>query len=74
MLAFLNENNIDFPVAWLDAEQGKVLLGGRDAIPQIWVLAADGTVAKRFVGWNQQSTLPIVREAVEEALIKAAAK
>ena len=70
--AFLTESKVDFSVAWLDAEHAKVLMGGRDAIPQILVLAGDGTVAKRFVGWNREHTMSQLREAVEEALTKAA--
>jgi thiol-disulfide isomerase/thioredoxin len=72
--AFLSENNVTFAVAWLEAEHSKVLMGDRDAIPQIWVLAGDGAVAKRFVGWNQKQSMPQLREAIEEALIKAAAR
>lgn len=72
--AFLSERSIDFSVAWLDADHAKVLMGGRDAIPQILVLAGDGTVIRRFVGWNQQQTMPQLHEAVEEALNKAAPK
>lgn len=74
VLEFLEEYNVDFAVAWLDAEHGKVLMGERDAIPQILVLEGDGGVVKRFVGWNQEQTLPLLRQAVEEALIKAANK
>ena len=72
--AFLTESKVGFSVAWLDAEHAKVLMGGRDAIPQILVIAGNGTVAKRFVGWNREHTIPQLREAVEEALTKASPK
>jgi len=72
--AFLSEYNVNFAVAWVEAEHAKVLLGDRDAIPQILVLAGDGSVAKRFVGWNRKQTTPVLREAIEKALITAAAK
>ena len=72
--SFLDENRVAFPVAWLDPEHAKALMGGRDAIPQLLVLAGDGTVAKRFVGWNQEYTMSQLRLAVDEALTKAEPK
>jgi thiol-disulfide isomerase/thioredoxin len=73
--AFLSETNVNFAVGWLeDAEHAKVLMRDRDVIPQIWLLTSDGTVAGRFVGWNQKETMPTLRKAIEEALIKAAAR
>ena len=71
---FLNEGGVNFSIGWLDAARGKILMGGRDAIPQVLVLASDGTINKRFIGWNEPKTLPLLREALEEALIKPAPK
>jgi thiol-disulfide isomerase/thioredoxin len=66
--AFLDENKINFENGWLDTRNASVLMSGRNVIPQIFVFTTDGTLVKRFIGWNQQKTLPGLRDAVKEAL------
>ena len=44
------------------------LTQGRSAIPQAFVIARDGRILKRFIGYNSTMTLSHMREAVEEAL------
>jgi glutathione peroxidase-family protein len=41
---------------------------GRDAIPQSFVISRDGRVVKRFIGFNQVTTPPQIKEAIEQAL------
>jgi len=41
---------------------------GRDAIPQSFIIARDGRIIKRFVGFNPSATPPQIRQALEEAL------
>jgi hypothetical protein len=41
---------------------------GRDAIPQSFIISRSGRVLKRFVGFNQVSTPPQIREAIQDAL------
>lgn len=66
--AFLDENRINFENGWLDTRNASVLMSGRNVIPQIFVFTNDGSLVKRFIGWNQQKTLPGLRDTVKEAL------
>jgi len=68
LLSFLRERNIDFEIGWIDQEQRQILLAGRDAIPSMFVVRKDGSVIRRFIGWNTQNTNQLLREAVKEAL------
>jgi hypothetical protein len=44
------------------------LLRGNGAIPQSYLIARDGRILKRFIGFSQGSTPAQLRKAVEDAL------
>lgn len=65
---FVQEYKMEYPVGWVTAEVAIALMQGRDAIPQSFVIARDGRIVKRFIGFNAAATPPQLREAIEEAL------
>jgi glutathione peroxidase-family protein len=64
---FVHNYNVDYRVGW-GREIAGTLMQGRDAIPQSFVIARDGRVIKRFVGFNPMVTPDQIREAIQEAL------
>lgn len=65
---FVQDYDIDYRVGWATADVALTLMQGRDAIPQSFVIARDGRVVKRFVGFSQSSTPTLMKEAIQEAL------
>jgi thiol-disulfide isomerase/thioredoxin len=65
---FVQNFNVDYRVGWATPEVAITLMQGRDAIPQSFVISRDGRVLKRFIGFNQITTPPQIKEAIEEAL------
>lgn len=65
---FVHNYNVDYRVGWSGPQVAIALMQGRDAIPQSFVIARDGRVLKRFVGFNRLVTPDQIREAVQEAL------
>lgn len=65
---FVQDFGINYRVGWATADVAIAMMQGTDSIPQSFVIGRDGRVVKRFIGFNQQSTPPLLRQAVEEAL------
>ena len=59
---------LPYPVGWASREVALTLMQGRGAIPQAFVVARDGRIVRRFIGYNPQKSPSQIREAVEEAL------
>jgi thiol-disulfide isomerase/thioredoxin len=64
--AFVRESKISFQVGWMDAEMVKALTK-QTIIPQLYVIAGDGVIVKKFMGWTPSRTTEMLRQAVEEA-------
>lgn len=64
---FVHNYNVDYRVGW-GREIAATLMQGRDAIPQSFVIARNGRVIKRFVGFNPMLTPDQIRAAIQEAL------
>jgi thiol-disulfide isomerase/thioredoxin len=65
---FAEEFKMNYPVGWATPEVAVTLMQGRDAIPQSFVIARDGRIVKRFVGFSAAATPQQLRNAIEEAL------
>ncbi len=65
---FLKTSDITYELGWIGAISARKLMGGRDAIPQIFVIR-DGVILQRFIGWNPVSTPAQVRDAVKQHLV-----
>ncbi len=59
---------LPYPVGWAKQEVALTLMQERRSIPQAFVIARDGRILKRFIGYDPTKTLSLMREAVEEAL------
>ncbi|HEY7785972.1 MAG TPA: TlpA disulfide reductase family protein [Pyrinomonadaceae bacterium] len=65
---FVQNYDINYKVGWATTEVALTLMQGRDAIPQSFVIGRDGRIVRRFVGFNPNTTPPLIKQAVEEAL------
>lgn len=64
---FAAEYRPGYKLGFIDDESANRLLNGRPAIPQTFVVAADGRVVTQFLGFSNR-TPPLVRKSIEEAL------
>ena len=62
------EYRLPYSVGWTTREIALTLMQGRTSIPQAFVVARDGRIVRRFIGYNPTMTLGLMRKAVEEAL------
>jgi thiol-disulfide isomerase/thioredoxin len=65
---FVKDYEVSYRVGWATQEVALALMQGRDAIPQSFVIARDGHIVRRFVGFNATVTPPQIKQAIEEAL------
>lgn len=65
---FVREYNIDYQIGWAKVEVAQTLMQGRASIPQSFIIARDGRVVRRFIGFNPETTPTQIKEALEQAL------
>ena len=65
---WVSEFRLPYSVGWVPGKMASTLMQGRASIPQAFVVAPDGRIVRRFIGYNPKLTLTQMREAVEEAL------
>jgi hypothetical protein len=65
---FIQDYSVDYHIGWATADVALTLMQGRDAIPQSFVIGRDGRIVRRFIGFNQMTTPPQLKQAIEEAL------
>lgn len=65
---FVREYNVDYQVGWATREVAQTLMQGRTSIPQSFVIARDGRIVKRFIGFRPDLTPGQIKAALEEAL------
>ena len=66
---FVRQFKMDYQVGWAPREVAIALMQGRGSIPQSLIVTRDGRITKRFVGFHPQQTPPLLKQAIEEALI-----
>jgi thiol-disulfide isomerase/thioredoxin len=67
---FVREYEVDYPVGWANREVAITLMQGRTSIPQSFIIARDGRIVKRFIGFNPETTPPQLKQALEDALVE----
>jgi thiol-disulfide isomerase/thioredoxin len=67
---FVRAYNVDYQIGWATREVALTLMQGRTSIPQSFIIARDGRIVKRFIGFHPQSTPPQIKQALEEALVE----
>jgi peroxiredoxin len=65
---FIREYKVDYQIGWATREVAQTLMQGRSAIPQSFVIARDGRIVRRFVGFRPDVTPGQIKQALEEAL------
>lgn len=68
--AFVKKFNINYRIGWSNQQFAMDLMQGqvRNSIPQSFLIARDGRVLKRFVGFSPVETPPKLRQALEDAV------
>lgn len=67
---FVRAYNVDYQIGWATREVALGLMQGRTNIPQSFIIARDGRIIRRFIGFNPQATPVQLRQALEQALIE----
>ena len=67
---FVRQYKVDYQIGWATREVAQTLMQGRTAIPQSFIIARDGRIVKRFIGFNPQTTPAQLKEALEAALVE----
>jgi thiol-disulfide isomerase/thioredoxin len=70
VMDFVREYDVDYQVGWATREVAITLMQGRTSIPQSFIIARDGRILKRFIGFNPETTPPQLKQALEQALIE----
>lgn len=70
VMNFMRQYGVDYQVGWATREVAQQLMQGRTAIPQSFIIARDGRVLKRFIGFNPETTPPQLKKALEDALVE----
>ena len=70
-----SELKVKYKLGWIDGETAKALLADRPSIPQTFVVAADGRIVMRLVGFmGQGKGEQVLGESIEKALNPAPAQ
>ena len=67
---FVREYKVDYQIGWATREVALGLMKGQTNIPQSFVIARDGRIIRRFIGFSPASTPVQLRQALEQALIE----
>ena len=70
VMQFMREYDVDYQIGWAKREVAITLMQGRTAIPQSFIIARDGRILRRFVGFNPETTPPQLKKALEDALVE----
>jgi len=65
---FARDFHFGFRIGWADRETARVLMNGRNAVPQTLVLGTDGHVLTRWVGYSAQHSSDRLRAAINQGL------
>ncbi len=68
--AFVRQYKVDYQIGWATREVAQTLMQGRGSIPQSFIIARDGRIVKRFIGFNPTATPSQLKQALEEALVE----
>jgi peroxiredoxin len=65
---FVREYNVDYQIGWATREVAQTLMAGRTSIPQSFIIARDGRILRRFIGFRPDTTPVQLKQALEQAL------
>ena len=67
---FLRDVNFGFRLGWADRETARTLMNGRGAIPQTWVVDAEGRIVNHWSGYSPGNSGDNLRQSIDQALGK----
>jgi cytochrome c biogenesis protein CcmG/thiol:disulfide interchange protein DsbE len=67
---WMRRYKVNYRVGWSPAEISSALMGNNSAIPQMLVIARDGRILKRFIGYNKEQTERVMKQAIEQVLME----
>jgi peroxiredoxin len=70
VMEFVREYHVNYQIGWATREVAQTLMQGRGSIPQSFIIARDGRILKRFVGFNPEKTPTQLKQALEDALVE----
>ena len=70
VLQFVRDYDVDYQIGWATREVAQILMQGRTAIPQSFIIGRDGRILRRFVGFDPDSTPSQLKQALEDALVE----
>ena len=65
---FVKEYNVKYHIGWATRDVAIALMQGRTNSPQSFIIARDGRILKRFIGFRPDATPQQIRQALDEAL------
>jgi peroxiredoxin len=65
---FVREYKVDYHIGWATRDVALALMQGRTNIPQSFIIARDGRILKRFIGFRPGATPDQLKQALEQAL------
>jgi hypothetical protein len=65
---FVRAYNVDYTIGWATRDVAITLMQRMTNIPQSFIIARDGRILKRFIGFSPQSTPAQLKQALEQAL------
>jgi thiol-disulfide isomerase/thioredoxin len=68
VMEFMREYKVEYQIGWANRELAQTLMQGRTSIPQSFIIAPDGRIVRRFIGFNPGTTPPQLKQALEQAL------
>ena len=66
--AFVKAYDVKYHIGWATRDVAIALMQGRSNIPQSFIIARDGRILKRFIGFRPDATPQQIRQALDEAL------
>lgn len=70
VMEFVREYKVDYQIGWANRQLAQTLMQGYTSIPQSFVIARDGRILRRFIGFNPGTTPPQLKQALEAALVE----
>ena len=67
---FVKEYNVKYHIGWATRDVAIALMQGRTNIPQSFIIARDGRILKRFIGFRPDATPQQIKQALEDALVE----
>jgi glutathione peroxidase-family protein len=65
---FVRTFEMSYAVGWSPQDVSVSLMRGNGNIPQSFLVARDGRILKRFIGFSREGTPPVLRKEIEAAL------